>query len=130
MSGLVPIKVFKQSDRMLREFTSKLENSLKSEYVSISLDRAFGVLIYYCTVFSLSLGMILGVLRLSEDNGSMFGVQILILIRLTLSIQYMLREFIQLQSTSLSLGRALAITKLSTEKDFTTEYDFDCGLIN
>ena len=82
----------------------------------ISLERIFATLIYYVTTVILTAGIELGATKINHYNGAQFGVQVLFILRLLHSVQYLLRQIINSESLMISAERAFQITELPPEK--------------
>ena len=65
-SGLIIIGTFNQKERVVKEFEESLDTSLKGDISHITIERAFGVLIYYVTIVILVIGMELGAMRIKD----------------------------------------------------------------
>ena len=68
MRGLIPIHVFQQRMRFIEKFIKTLNIALRGNICFISLERSFGVIVYYGTVLILLLGMELAAVNINEKN--------------------------------------------------------------
>ena len=79
--------------------------------------------IYYVTVITLVAGMILATTKLTKENSASFGIQVVYIMKLTNSLQYLLRQVIQVSCLMISAERAFKVTELPVEKLLYTLYD-------
>ena len=94
ISGLTTIRVYGQRSRILAQFANTLDLALKGSICSILLERCFAFYIYLGVVVILLIGMSVGAMKLTAENSTYFGVQILLLIRLTQSVQVLLEKVV------------------------------------
>ena len=123
MRGLIPIHAFQQRMRFIEKFIKTLNIALRGNICFVSLERSFGVTVYYVTVLILIIGMELAAININEENSYQYGVQILFLIRMVLVVQILLRQIITGESLMISSERALILANLPSEKGLTTTYD-------
>ena len=105
MAGLIPIQKYGQRSRIITKFMSLLNSSTSGNIGFITIERTFGFIVFCVTVTILIVGMEFGATRITKENAALYGVQVLFIFRLSISIQYMLRLLITCEGLMISTER-------------------------
>ena len=120
VSGNLQLRLADQCENRVALFAEKLSREFEAMFSGYLLSRTLGLTLSYTCLFFIYLGLILGAYFLHEDEANLFGVQIILLIQINTSIEYMLRETIENQAYIISAERALQVTQFESEADLTT----------
>lgn len=121
--GNVQLRLAGQCRNRVGDFSDKLNRSFESGFESMLLSQSLGIMLSYSSIILIYIGLIIGAYFLKSSDASMFGVQMVLLIKLNAGLGYVLREVINNQTYIVSAERVLQVTLFETEGKLITQYD-------
>ena len=116
MRGLIPIQKYGQRNRIVKKFIDSLNSSTSGNIGFVTIERTFGFIVFTVTIIILIMGMELAATQVTTKTAALYGVQILFMYRLSISIQHLLRLIINCEGLMISTERTFKIAELPSEK--------------
>lgn len=80
--GLIQIRIFKRRASLLKEFSQKINQSLRCNFSNLSLNRGFSVVLSYFSILMLWIGIIIGIMVVTPETAALYSVSIVFIMQI------------------------------------------------
>ncbi|KAL4434857.1 hypothetical protein ABPG74_021196 [Tetrahymena malaccensis] len=129
LSGVIPIKIYNQKQNFAIKMQQLCNNSTQTNIIYWLVGRFFGVFCQYIATAGSGAGVFI-IIGLSSGNPGLAGQSLTYFMMMTDSIQWCLRQLLNVDSVMSSCERGYQMVDQPSEAELISEYDIKNGLVN
>ncbi len=96
LSGLIGIRIYNRRLGLLKQFSKKINNSLRGNLCFWSLSRVFSAFINIPTIIIMGIGWVIGIAVINMSTAQLYQVSVVFLLQMQENFQWVLRQIIGL----------------------------------
>ena len=124
LSSLVQVRIFNKRDKLLNEFASLSNDSLRANLSYWGCSRIFGAYLSYMVLTIFVIGMMIGISNIQNASSEttraslagLYGISIIFLVQISDYLQWSLRQIVSMESIMISVERSFLLKELQPEK--------------